>query len=81
MKKGILVLIAVGAAALVYSSAAVANGLTCAHGSNCNSVSPGGPASGGTLPFTGLGLAGIAAVAGLLLVSGVTLWRVSRQRS
>lgn len=80
--KGILVFVAVVATALVLSSAAFANSVTCAHGSTCNAGNLGGPTSrsGGTLPFTGLDLAGIAGVAGLLLVSGVTLQRVSRRR-
>jgi hypothetical protein len=65
------------AVALVLSSAAFANGLTCAHGStSCNS----GKLGGGTLPFTGLDLAGVAAIGGLLLVAGFTLQRVSRRR-
>lgn len=87
--KGFIVLVAVVAAFLVASSTAFADSLTCAHGQHCSSGSPGGSASGGapirsggggTLPFTGLDLAGIAGVAGLLLVSGVTLQRVSRRR-
>ena len=82
MKKGFVVLIAVVAIALAFSSAAFASSLTCTHGATCNSGHLGGstPRSGGTLPFTGVGLAGIAGVAGLLLVSGVTLQRVGRRR-
>jgi hypothetical protein len=39
-------------------------------------------AGNGTLPFTGLGLGGIAAVAGLLLISGlVLLQRSSRSNN
>jgi hypothetical protein len=34
-----------------------------------------------TLPFTGLDLAGVAGVAGLLLLSGLTLHRAGRRRS
>lgn len=83
MVKRTLVLVAVLASALVLSSAASANGLTCAHGSSCSRVTLGGgtPTGGsGTLPFTGLDLAGIAAVGGLLLVSGLTLNRAGRRR-
>lgn len=82
--KGILVLAAVVTVALVLSSAAFANGQTCAHSStSCQSGNLGGPHTSGkgTLPFTGLDLAGIAAGGGLLLVGGVTLRRVSRRRS
>ena len=81
--KRILVVTAVLAVALAFSSAAFANSLTCAHGSKCGSGDLGGPAGGshGTLPFTGLDLAGIAAVGGLLLVGGFSLHRVSRRRS
>jgi hypothetical protein len=77
-----MLLLAVAVAALVFSSGALANSTTCAHGSTCNAGNLGGPTShsGGTLPFTGLDLAGVAGVAGLLLVSGVTLQRVSRRR-
>ena len=64
--KRILVLVALTATALVLSSAASANALKCAHGSSCNpaafeppTTSTSGP---GTLPFTGLDLAGIAEV-------------------
>jgi len=76
--KRIVVLVAVISAALVLSSAALANGLTCAHGStSCNSGKLG---KGGTLPFTGLDLAGVAAIGGLLIVAGFTLQRASRRR-
>ncbi len=81
--KGILLLAAVMAAALVFSSAAFASSLTCAHGStSCSDNNPGGPESAGhgTLPFTGVDLAGIAGVGGLLLVGGLTLQRASRRR-
>lgn len=77
--KRILVLAVVAAAALVFSSATYASSLTCAHGNNCSSGN--GPTGHGTLPFTGLGLAAIAAVGGLLLVTGLTLHRASRRRS
>ena len=83
--KGILVFAAVIASALVLSSAAFANSITCAHGNNCSSGDLGGGtpsnSGGGTLPFTGLDLAGFAGLAGVLLVSGVTLHRLGRRRS
>ncbi len=80
--KRILVLAAVATVALVFSSVAFANSLKCAHGSKCGSGSfePPGSTGSGTLPFTGLDLAGIAAVGGVLLVSGLTLQRASRRR-
>ncbi len=85
--KGLIVFVAVAATVLVFSSAAYANSSTCAHGANCSSGNLGGPtssgtpsSSGGTLPFTGINLAAIAGVAGLLLVSGMTLQRVGRRR-
>lgn len=80
--KGILVLVAVVAAALVFSSAAFASALTCAHGSNCSSGDLGGTKGNGsgTLPFTGVDLAGIAGAGGLLLVGGLTLQRAGRRR-
>ena len=82
--KGLMVLAAVIASVLVLSSTASANAITCAHGANCGSGKLGGgpPSnSGGTLPFTGVDLAGAAGLAGLLLVSGVTLHRLGRRRS
>jgi len=78
-----MLFLAVAVAALVFSSGALANSTTCAHGSTtCNAGNLGGPTSrsGGNLPFTGLDLAGVAGVAGLLLVSGMALQRVSRRR-
>ena len=80
--KRILVLVAVVSVALVFSSAAFANSLSCAHGSNCGPNNLGGPTNKGqgTLPFTGIDLAGIAVVGGLLLVTGLTLQRASRRR-
>lgn len=82
MKRILLVLATVATLALGTSSVASANSLKCAHGSSCGSGSVGGPTGtgSGTLPFTGLGLAGIATVGGLLLVSGLTLQRASRRR-
>lgn len=83
--KGIMVLAAVIASVLVLSSTASANAITCAHSAtNCSPGSPDGGIqsnSGGTLPFTGADLAGAAGLAGLLLVSGVTLHRLGRRRS
>jgi hypothetical protein len=83
--KAILVLAAVvAAAALMLCPAALAdNSLGCAHGSTCQSGNLGGPKSGGhgTLPFTGIDLAGIAGVAGVLVIGGLTLQRASRRRS
>jgi|GEM_PF-5030156 len=82
--KRILVLVAVVAAAFVLSSSAFANSVTCAHGSTtCSTGNLGEPhgKSQGTLPFTGLDLAGIAGVGGLLLVGGLVLQRASRRRS
>lgn len=69
-------------AALVSSSVASANSVKCAHGSQCGSgtVEPPGNTGSGTMPFTGLDLAGIAAVGGVLLVSGLMLQRASRRR-
>ena len=80
--KKILVLVAVATAALVFSSAAFANSVKCAHGSQCGpgTFEPPGNTGSGTLPFTGLDLAGIAAVGGVLLVTGLTLQRASRRR-
>ena len=82
MKRILLVLATVATVALALSSVASANSLKCAHGSSCGSGSVGEPTAtgSGTLPFTGLGLAGIAAAGGLLLVSGLTLQRASRRR-
>lgn len=87
--KRILVLTAVVVVALAGASGAIASGLTCAHGTNCTPGNLGGgpqatgpQATGqGTLPFTGLDLAGTAAVGGLLLAGGLTLHRASRRRS
>jgi hypothetical protein len=81
--KRILILVAVATAALVFSSGAFANSVKCAHGSMCGAGSlepPGTSTSSGTLPFTGLDLAGIAVVGGLLLITGLTLQRASRRR-
>ena len=80
--KGILVFAAVVAAALVLCSAALANSVGCAHGNNCQGGALGQPKTSGpgTLPFTGLDLAGIAGAGAVLLVSGLTLQRVTRRR-
>ena len=81
MKK-ILVLAAVVTVALVFSSVALPDSLKCAHGSVCGAgtLEPPSGTSSGTLPFTGLDLAGIAGVGGLLLVTGLALQRASRRR-
>ena len=82
MKK-LLTVAAIAAVALVFASSAMANALSCAHGSTCNgdlgSGKGGGSVSGGTLPFTGLDLAGIAGVGVLLLGTGIVLRRVGRK--
>lgn len=78
--KRILVLI-VAVAALALAPTALASGVVCAHSSTCNSASlgasaapPSAPSGGsGTLPFTGLDLAGVAAIAGLLVAGGLAL--------
>jgi hypothetical protein len=69
--------------ALVLSSSAFASGMTCSHSPSCHSGNLGGPHSSGsgTLPFTGLDLAGIAAAGALLVASGFTLHRASKRRS
>jgi hypothetical protein len=84
--KRLVVVLAVCVCALAFSSAALANSLTCAHGSGPCGQGTGGKGTGpgqtngaGTLPFTGLNLAGIGAVAGLLLISGVALLQTSRR--
>jgi hypothetical protein len=82
--KRILVLAAVVGVALVLSSAAFASARDCAHSStSCQSGNLGQPhtSGNGTLPFTGLSLAGIAGAGGLLLVVGLTLQRASRRKS
>lgn len=82
--KGFLVFAAVFVMALMLSSTAFANSVTCAHGATCTSGNLGGGTSsqsGGTLPFTGVDLAGVAGLAGLLVVSGLTLHRLGRRRS
>jgi hypothetical protein len=80
--KRILVLAVVTAVSLTFSAAAFANSLGCAHGNNCQSGKLGSPHTSGTgtLPFTGLNLAVIAGVGGVLLVSGLTLQRASHRR-
>lgn len=81
MKRILALATVAGAAALVFSSSALANSLTCGHGVTCASGKLGANTSGvGTLPFTGLDLAGIAIVAGLLLAAGLTLFRAGRKR-
>jgi hypothetical protein len=85
--KRIVALLATIGTALVTCSAAFANALEDGHGS---SSQPGQfkPPSGtgahtsgvGTLPFTGLNLALVAALALLLLASGLVLHRMTRRR-
>jgi hypothetical protein len=78
--------------ALVLCSTALANSLTSGHGTsapgNNGTFTPPGAAHGpsgvatggpGTLPFTGFNLAIIAALALLLIVSGLALRRVARR--
>lgn len=76
--------------ALVFSSTALANSLTCGHGVTCNKGifaaqhnGHGGGVSGaasGTLPFSGLNLATVALIAALLIASGLTLrWATGRR--
>lgn len=81
--KRILVLLAIAAAALVFASVAFANALTCGHGAApCRGELGAGQSSGssgGTLPFTGLGLAGISAAGVVLLGGGLALRRVGRR--
>lgn len=91
MKRIVAFLVAV-AAALLACSAAFADALGCAHGSTCQKgqvgaftppgTHTGGTAGtgGGTLPFTGLNLATVAAIALLLVASGFVLHRVTRRR-
>lgn len=80
--KRLLVLLAGMVCGLAFSAVASANSLTCAHGAvSCGQVSGGQGANGaGTLPFTGLDLGAIAAVAVLLLVSGVVLLQRTSRR-
>lgn len=74
MKRLLVLAMALGGA-LVFSSVALGDSVHCAHGSSCGPGSAGGGvgAGSGTLPFTGLGLGGIAAVGCLLLISGLVL--------
>lgn len=89
--KRILALLLTSATALVVTSAAFANSLTCGHGVTCNkgvftSQPLGGnlgahtTSGGGTLPFSGLNLATVAVIAALLIASGLTLrWATGRR--
>lgn len=75
------VFLAAVVASLVFASGALADSLHCAHGANCGAGSIGGgisSGSAGTLPFTGLDLAGPAGLAAVLLTGGVGLYRVGR---
>ena len=80
--KRILALATAAVAALAFSSSALASSLTCGHGATCQNGMPTGANTGGvgTLPFTGLDLATVAIVAGLLLAAGLTLHRMGRRR-
>jgi hypothetical protein len=85
--KGLLVLIATMAVALAFSSAALANSVSCAHSAtSCSNGQLGGPtgkpttSGAGTLPFTGLDLGGIAVAGVVLLGCGLGLQRTSRRR-
>jgi hypothetical protein len=83
--KGLLVLIAALTVALAFSSGASANSAGCGHSAtSCSSGQLGGgngTSNGqGTLPFTGLGLAGITGVGVVLLGSGLALQRAGRRR-
>lgn len=85
--KGLLVLIAALAVALVISSGASANSVSCGHSSTpCSTGQQGGPSGTstpnvhGTLPFTGVDLAGISGIGVVLLASGLALQRVGRRR-
>jgi hypothetical protein len=78
--KGLLVLIAVLATTLVFASAAAANSVSCAHSATPCSGGNGPTGGGGTLPFTGLDLAGITGIGVVLLGSGLALQRMSRRR-
>ena len=91
MKRIVALLVAV-AGALVACSTAFADSLTSGHGSTGQSSGPFTPPSAGThvaagaqggagtLPFTGFNLATVAAVALLLLVSGLVLHRLTQRR-
>lgn len=87
MKRIVALLVAVGTA-LVTCSAAFANALDSGHGAASAqgqfkppSGTAGANTSGvGTLPFTGLNLALVAAFAVLLVVSGLVLHRMTRNQ-
>jgi hypothetical protein len=80
--KRILALTITAAAALVLTSTALANSLTCGHGGTCYaSAAVGRHNGGGTLPLTGLNLATVAAIAVFLIASGLTLRWATRHRS
>jgi hypothetical protein len=88
--KRIIAFLTAVTAALIFVSTALADSLGCGHGSTClpGQTGQGGLPGGtglhtsgtGTLPFTGLNLATIAAVALLLLVCGILLHRTTRRR-
>ena len=85
--KGLMVLTAAMAVALIISSAAFANSVSCGHSAtSCSTAQQGGPNGSstpnghGTLPFTGVDLAGISGIGVVLLGSGLALQRVGRRR-
>lgn len=87
--KRIVALLVAVAGGLVACSAAFANSLTSGHSSTGQvpgQFTPPGAGGGpqtsgtGTLPFTGFNLATVAAVALLLLVSGLVLHRLTQRR-
>ena len=84
--KGLLVLIAALAIALAFSSAALADSVGCGHSATSCSAGQFGTPTGkptsesGTLPLTGMGLAGISVAAVVLLGSGLALQRAGRRR-
>jgi hypothetical protein len=80
--KRILAAVTASAVALVFCSTALANALTCGHGSCYVSAGMTPPhQGGGTLPFTGLNLATVTAVAALLVAGGLTLRWATRRRT
>ena len=94
VKKRISALLVAVGAALVVCSGAFASAMSCGHSATCgpgqnSQFKPptagahaglGAHTSGaGTLPFTGLNLALVAAVAVLLLASGLVLHRMTKR--
>lgn len=85
--KRILVVVAVVAAALALAAAALAgssvvtghNSAPPAAGTLGQAAAPSGKVTSGTLPFTGLDLAGIAGAGVLLVGAGLILRRTARR--